>query len=208
MTQYANETKRRISYCLPSWYAHGGTYTLLNFGDDAQLGGHPGSFVQTTALISNVTNYMVNSTGISINEKRLNITPGAFTGGLHLDSGSPHSILVRIVYNAVREEITQYFFSKYSWHPKPPQPGSFDICYSVPRGNYSYPTMTYHFSGANLSLPAENVFKFYERGFCLMIMPIRSGGQVLAAFQQANYRFLFDFERLRASFVPEVCEVN
>lgn len=215
LMQYAHETKGRISYCLPSSYARGGTYTLLNFGDDARIGGHPGSIVQTTALISNVSKYMVNVLGISINQKRLNINPAVFrlrpdrTGGFGLDSGCPHSVLVQIAYDAVKAEITQYFSSKYSWHPEPPQPGNLDLCYSLPRGNYTYPTMTYHFSGANLFLPAENVFKFIERGFCLIVIPTRNEGlNVLGAFQQANYRFLFDFVRLRASFVPEVCGVN
>ncbi|XP_030512361.1 aspartic proteinase nepenthesin-2-like [Rhodamnia argentea] len=102
LTQYANETKGCISYCLPSWYAGGGTYTSLNFGDNVRIGGHPRSIVQTTALISNVMGYIVNVMGISINGKRLNINPEAFrrrpdhTGGFVLDSGTSHTGLVQI----------------------------------------------------------------------------------------------------------------
>lgn len=100
----------------------------------------------------------------------------------------------------MKGEITRYFRDKYDWHPRPPQPGNFDLCYDLPHGSYTYPSMTYHFAGADLFLDDKNVFQFFHGGFCLIMLPINDGGtNLLGAFQQANRRFLFDFRAFTAS---------
>ncbi|XP_030516414.1 uncharacterized protein LOC115729921 [Rhodamnia argentea] len=107
-----------------------GTYTLLQFGDDASIGGPPGALIRTTPLIPNVTQYAVRVMGISVCAKRLHINPEVFrmrsdhTGGFVFDTGLPYTILVHTTYTAVRAELVQYFTDMYGLHPRPPQPGS------------------------------------------------------------------------------------
>ncbi|KAL3728261.1 hypothetical protein ACJRO7_032933 [Eucalyptus globulus] len=131
------------------------------------------------------------------------------TGGFILDSGSPHSVLVQTAYKVVKEKIIEYFERYYSCHPLPPQPGDLDLCYDMPHQNFTAPSMTYHFEGANLFLPQRNVSQFFDASFCLMVMPINDRGpNILGAFQQMNHRFFFDFTALTAAFVPERCRFN
>lgn len=53
-------------------------YTLLQFGDDARIGGRPGLTIWTMTLIRNVNTYAVNVLGISISGNRLSIDPAVF----------------------------------------------------------------------------------------------------------------------------------
>ena len=44
---------------------------------------------------------------------------------------------------------------------------------------------------------------------CMIIMPINERGpRLLGAFQQVDYRFLFDVKASLLSFAPEKCQFN
>lgn len=98
---------------------------------------------------------------------RLNRTARA---GLFLDSGSYLIVLVQTASTAVRNEIFRFFRDNFQLLPQARQQ-EFDLCYNVPIGNYTFPTMTFHFDRANLFLDAGNIFEIFDQGFCLMMMP-------------------------------------
>lgn len=208
VSQYRNETRLHMSYCLPPRNPTTGKYALLHFGDEAQIRGQ----VQTTHLLPNVSPwYAINVTGTSVAGSRLTIDPSVFrmrpnnTEGFVLDSGSPQALLVRIAYNAVRSAITGYFSWLYHWQPRP-STRERDLCYDLPHGNYTLPNMTCHFEGADLFLLSRNIFSALNGGVCFAIMPAENGQtSLLGSFQQANHRFLLDFEALTVSFVSKVC---
>lgn len=125
-SRYGNETKGRLSYCLLSIYSKTGTYTLLQFGDDASIDGPPGLVIRTTSLVLNVTQYVVTVMHISVCRKRPNINPTIFqmrsdhTSGFVFYIGLPYTTLVHTAYTAVKAELMRYFSDKYGWHPRTP----------------------------------------------------------------------------------------
>lgn len=108
-SQYGNETKGCLSYCLPSIYSRKGIYSLLQFEDDASIGGRLGAKVQMTKLVPNVTSHAVTVMGISINGKRLSVDLGVFrmrpnhTGGFVFDTRCPLTVLDRRAYTVVKD---------------------------------------------------------------------------------------------------------
>ncbi|PON69498.1 Aspartic peptidase [Trema orientale] len=136
-------TKRRFSYCLTTsdWP------TLLLFGDDAGISQRQ-SGLQKTPLVPGLPRYYVSMSGISIDDKRLNINPYVFRlkrdfkGGFVVDAGTPYSHLVDSAYKVLRQEMIQYIAQRYTGlRPIQRGMGAFDLCYNL--------TMCH---GVNLSL--------------------------------------------------------
>ncbi|PON69496.1 Aspartic peptidase [Trema orientale] len=213
--QLQNQTKRRFSYCLTTsdWP------TLLHFGDNASMKPRQ-SGIQTTPLVSNspTLRYYVSMLGISIDNKRLVIDPNVFKlkpmykGGFVVDSGSPYSFLVEGAYNILREEMIQYIAAHYTGlRPVRRGLGKFDLCYNLTTtrpGGYSFPSLTYHLNRANYFMKPDVVFQDFGTVRCLAMMVNKDDGPtILGAFQQTNYRFLFDASEstMSLSFAPEIC---
>ena len=209
LVQLQNQTKKRFSYCLPSVERP----TSLRFGDNANIRG-PRSKIQTTSLVPNVGNYYVaQMLGISIEEKRLNINPDLFrlkndmTGGFGVDSGSPYSFIVETAFRTLIEEMVSFFVKRNGLNPIRQRMGSFELCYNMTRRSYVLPSLTFHFQGANLVMKPEAVFQSFDTVRCLAILTIDDRGpRLLGAFQQINYRFLFDGGLFKLSFAPENCD--
>ncbi|PON69497.1 Aspartic peptidase [Trema orientale] len=212
LIQLENKTKRRFSYCLTTsdWP------TMLHFGDDATIS-HRG--LQTTPLVG-LPKYYVSMFGISIDKTRLNISASAFQlksnlkGGFVFDSGSPYSFLVDNAYKILKTEMIKYIARRYpSLRPIPRGMGKFDLCYNLtttplPPGGYAFPPLTYHLKGADFFMTPDVVFEDFGAVRCLAMLIIDDDGPtILGAFQQTNYRFLFDasLSKQSLSFAPETC---
>ncbi|XP_030958730.1 aspartic proteinase nepenthesin-1-like [Quercus lobata] len=145
--------------------------------------------------------YYVEVLSISMEGKKLPIDPvefqlrSDFKGGFAIDTGSALTYLVQNAYNIVRVEIVKYL-QAYNWNPTVHSELPYDLCYDViPIENQQFPSLTIHFLGANLDqLGSHRVFKlFYDDTFCMFILPTsQQGTNILGAFQQADYQFLFD----------------
>ncbi|KAJ7973423.1 Aspartic proteinase nepenthesin [Quillaja saponaria] len=209
-------TQLRFSYCLQSWITDESVRTYLRFGPDAQISAQ----AQTTLMVpAGLPRYYVSCVGISIAGARLQIDPSLFemkpdrSGGFAIDSGTGQTFLIKDVFVTVAYSVFRYF-QQYQMNPISGERLPYNLCYrNPPSENFAKPSMTYHFQGADLELDDRRVFQnFDDRNmFCLVILPSsdKEGPScIFGAFQQTDFRFLFDVRANAISFVPEICNNN
>ncbi|KAF6155399.1 hypothetical protein GIB67_019925 [Kingdonia uniflora] len=195
-----------FSYCLPN-------FKSLSFSGSLRLGpvAQPKK-IKYTPLLKNPRRsslYYVNLIGISVGRKLVDIPPSALafnptTGsGTIFDSGTVFTRLVAPAYNAVRDEFRNRFKNA-----TVSSLGGFDTCYTVP---ILGPTMTFHFTGMNVTLPLDNMLIHSTSGSltCLAMAAapdnVNSVLNVIANMQQMNHRVLFDVPNSRLGISREVC---
>lgn len=124
--------------------------------------------------------------------------------GTYFVSGTVFTRLVTPAYEAVRNEFRRRV------GPKIPVTslGGFDTCYSVP---IVVPTITFMFSGMNVTLPVDNVVIRSTAGSttCLAMAAapdnVNSVLNVIANMQQQNHRVLIDVPNSRLGVARERC---
>ncbi|KAL1811717.1 aspartyl protease AED3 [Daucus carota subsp. sativus] len=196
-----------FSYCLPG-------YKSLNFSGSLRLGptGQP-IRIKYTPLLKNPRRsslYYVNLLGIRVGPKIVDIPASAFafdpaTGaGTIFDSGTTFTRLVQAAYIPVRDE----FRRRMGKTAIVSSLGGFDTCYTVP---VTIPTMTFMFSGMNVTLPQDNFLIHSSSGSttCLAMAAapdnVNSVLNVIANLQQQNHRVLFDVPNSRLGVSRETC---
>uniref|UniRef100_A0A6N2M8Y6 Peptidase A1 domain-containing protein n=1 Tax=Salix viminalis TaxID=40686 RepID=A0A6N2M8Y6_SALVM len=206
LSQTQNLYKSTFSYCLPS-------FRTLNFSGTLRLG--PGGQplrIKTTPLLKNPRRsslYYVNLIGIRVGRRNVDIPATALafnpaTGaGTIFDSGTVFTRLVAPAYNAVRDE-----FRRRVGNAPVSSLGGFDTCYTGP---IVAPTITFMFSGMNLTLPPDNLLIRSTAGStsCLAMAAapdnVNSVLNVIANMQQQNHRILFDVPNSRIGVAREPC---
>ena len=112
--------------------------------------------------------------------------------------------LVTPVYVAVRDEFRRRVGPKLTVTSL----GGFDTCYNVP---IVVPTITFIFSGMNVTLPQDNILIHSTAGSttCLAMAAapdnVNSVLNVIANMQQQNHRVLFDVPNSRVGVARELC---
>lgn len=210
LTQTAQFSQWRFSYCLPPWQKALQVYTYLDIGSDANVSGPN---VQTVPMMFG--KYLLDVIDISVSGFPLQLDPAIFllksdmTGGFTIDSGSSYTFLVPEAYDAVRNAIEESL-NKFNLQPLPPHGGIFNFCYEYPFSVavLEFPSVTFHFTnGVDLEVSFWNVFINFDEKACMTILPIdEEGPNILGATQQADYRFLYDGLSSSLSFVSEVCD--
>uniref|UniRef100_K7MDE4 Peptidase A1 domain-containing protein n=1 Tax=Glycine max TaxID=3847 RepID=K7MDE4_SOYBN len=185
-----------FSYCLPS-------FKTLNFSDQV----YPSFKNPRRSSL-----YYVNLVAIRVGPENCGYSTGGssiqpYTGaGTVFDSGTVFTRLVEPAYTAVRNE----FRRRVSVHKKltVTSLGGFDTCYTVP---IVAPTITFMFSGMNVTLPPDNILIHSTAGSvtCLAMAPapdnVNSVLNVIANMQQQNHRVLFDVPNSRLGVARELC---
>ncbi|KAL1300639.1 aspartyl protease AED3 [Arachis hypogaea] len=196
-----------FSYCLPSFKA-------LNFSGSLRLGpvAQP-KRIKFTPLLRNPRRsslYYVNLVAIRVGRRIVDIPPPALafnptTGaGTIFDSGTVFTRLVEPAYIAVRNEFRRRVGRKIAVTTL----GGFDTCYTVP---IVAPTITFMFSGMNVTLPTDNILIHSTAGgiTCLAMAAapdnVNSVLNVIANMQQQNHRVLFDVPNSRLGVAREPC---
>ncbi|XP_073125904.1 aspartyl protease AED3 [Henckelia pumila] len=206
VTQSSSLYQSVFSYCLPS-------YKSSNFTGSLRLGPNSQPIrIKTSPLLRNPRRsslYYVNLTAIRVARTVVNIPPSAFafnttTGaGTVFDSGTVFTSLVKPAYTAVRDE-----FRRKMGNATISTLGGFDTCYNVP---VTVPTITFMFSGMNVTLPQDNFLIRSSTGTtsCLAMAAapdnVNSVLNVIASFQQQNHRVLIDVSNSKLGVAREAC---
>ncbi|KAL0429167.1 UNVERIFIED_CONTAM: Aspartyl protease AED3 [Sesamum radiatum] len=207
LSQAGNLYRSTFSYCLPSYKSVGFTGSL-RLGPNSQP-----LRIKTTQLLKNPRRssfYYVNLMAIRVGRRVVNIPPSAFafdpnTGaGTVFDSGTVFTSLVKPAYTAVRDEVRRRM-----GNATVSSLGGFDTCYSVP---FNVPTITFMFSGMNVTLPQDNfiIRSSASTISCLAMAAAPEGNvnsvlNVIASFQQQNHRILIDVPNSRLGVAREPC---
>ena len=145
----------------------------------------------------------------------LDIPAGTFdiqsdgSGGVIIDSGTTLTILAQSAYDAVKTAMSSSI--------NLPQVGDvygvgLDLCFDQSgSSNPSFPTMTFHFKGADYNVPKENyLFPDTSRAVvCLAMLPTKSDLfdlSIIGNVQQQNSQILYDNEKTVLSFAPTACD--
>ncbi|XP_043694212.1 aspartic proteinase CDR1-like [Telopea speciosissima] len=183
--------KKCFSYCL-STSEH--TNSQLYIGEGAKM---VGPQVLSTPLLRGLQEqlYYVDLQDISIQNIHLRLQ-ASFSRGSAIDTGCPMTILVSNVYTRVRIGFVQYF-AQFHIQPfndgnKPRDVPMLDLCFPIPSGFNRYPTMTFHFRGADLVVQPTGIFIVGRDYVCVAL---KSGPvTMIGAFQQTQYKFSYDLE--------------
>ncbi|KAL2511740.1 Eukaryotic aspartyl protease family protein [Abeliophyllum distichum] len=205
-SQTQNLYKATFSYCLPS-------YKSPNFSGSLRLGPNSQPIrIKYTQLLKNPRRsslYYVNLVGIKVGKGLVKIPPNAFahdpnTGsGTVIDSGTVFTRLVQPAYIAVRDA-----FRRRMGNAVVSSLGGFDTCYTVP---VTVPSITFLFSGMNMSLAQDNFLIRSAVGTtsCLAMAAapdnVNSVLNVIANFQQQNHRILIDVPNSKLGVARETC---
>ncbi|KAA8537334.1 hypothetical protein F0562_026979 [Nyssa sinensis] len=206
LSQTQNLYQSTFSYCLPS-------FKSPNFSGSLRLGpiGQP-KRIKYTQLLRNPRRsslYYVNLIAIRVGRRVVDIPPSALafnpvTGaGTIFDSGVVFTRLVQPAYIAVRDA-----YRKRVGNATVSSLGGFDTCYSVPIAS---PTITFMFTGMNVTLPPDNLLIHSTAGgiTCLAMAAapdnVNSILNVIANMQQQNHRVLFDVPNSRLGVARELC---
>ncbi|KAK9664009.1 hypothetical protein RND81_14G013400 [Saponaria officinalis] len=163
------------------------------------------------------SHYYLNLEGISVGQRKLTIEKEIFVrrekgkSGTIISTGSSFTSLNQRAYKELRRVLERYFESQGRY--KPFKPGrneiQLDLCYTGLKGTLNeFPSITFHFSGANLILKSENVFIKIDDppdGFCLAMLPHANGVTIIGGYQQSNIKFIYDRSRYLLLFKPEYC---
>ncbi|XP_043717712.1 aspartic proteinase CDR1-like [Telopea speciosissima] len=182
--------KKRFSYCLSN-SEH--TNSQLYIGGAMMVGPQ---VLSTPLLRGSIEGlYYVDLQDISIQNIRLRLQ-GSFSGGSAIDSGCPMTFLLPNIYARVRIGFVQYFAQ---FHIQPYDSGSrprdlpwLDLCFPNPSGFDRYPTMTFHFRGADLVVQPTGIFLAGRNYICVVLKS--SPVTMIGAFQQTQHKFSYDFE--------------
>eukprot|EP01018_Ginkgo_biloba_P035778 Gb_37476 [translate_table: standard] len=175
--QLGSTAANKFSYCLMPINDSPTKTSALIFGEDAQLSGDS---VRSTPIIQNEQQpifYYISLEDISIGGKLLNIPQGTFdiqsdgSGGVVIDSGTTVTYLEEAGYNLVKKTLSSLInLTKVDGYGT-----GLDLCFKRPsaKSNPSFPTMTFHFKGADYDLPVANyMVLFLRRGlFCVTMLP-------------------------------------
>ncbi|XP_052194759.1 aspartyl protease family protein 2-like [Diospyros lotus] len=199
---------RKFSYCLGDRLASSRPSSII-FGQSA---------VSRTAVFTPlVTNqkldtfYYVGLTGISVGGIRVRgITASLFkldnagNGGVIIDSGTSVTRLTQPAYVALRDA----FRAGTTRLKRAPDFSLFDTCFDLSgKTVVKVPTVSLHFVGANLALPASNyLIPVDSKGtFCFAFAGTMSGLSIIGNIQQQGIRVVYDLAGSRVGFSPRGC---
>lgn len=214
VSQLGPSLGNRFSYCLVSVTDSPSKTSPLFLGHTASLNAMTISSTPIIQSSANPSFYYLSLEGISVGGQSLSIPAGIFdlqpdgSGGLIIDTGTTYSFLPRTAYNAVKEALR----ASVNLPRANASSVSLDLCFNKQgSSNPSFPTMTFHFKGADYNLAPENYLLAVDSDvICLAMLPITSdlgGLSIFGNFQQQNYQIFYDNERNVLSFAPTVCDI-
>ncbi|XP_042479816.1 uncharacterized protein LOC122060781 [Macadamia integrifolia] len=147
--------------------------------------------------------YYLDFLALSIADQRISNPPLTLWQTL-IDSGSPYTLFPPGPFASMKSYLLHYL-QPYNVKRIPPR-DLMDLCFDRTNGFNNFPSITFHFRNADLVLWPENSFLIKDDYFCLAIAPINELQEILiGAYQQANFRFLYDLHGRTLSFSPEDC---
>ncbi|KAF9594344.1 hypothetical protein IFM89_030473 [Coptis chinensis] len=176
------------------------------------VGFKDGQKIHHTLLLPGESHYFVTLEGISVQGVRLQIDPGAFArtpdhnGGCLLDTGSPWTAIHRKEYDIVKSAMQAHFSA---FHLEQ-VPGMFDLCYlNRNQQRLPYPSMTFHFHGADLELDPTQLFLRTLDGFCFIVGPHDHEffSVLIGSYMQTNRRFIYNTRDNYVAFAREECKL-
>ncbi|KAJ9185676.1 hypothetical protein P3X46_005276 [Hevea brasiliensis] len=197
VSQLGSTIGGKFSYCLVPATANS---SKLNFGSNAVVSG---TGVQSTPLTFQIlkTFYFLTLEAISVGHQRVEFpgsTPG--TGNIIIDSGTTLTLVPEDFFSDLSSAVDNVIRGQRANDPT----GTFSLCYSI-QSDLNIPTLTAHFTGADLELQPLNTFlPVSDDVTCLAFVP-NSQIAIFGNVAQTNFLIGYDLEGKTVSFKPTDC---
>lgn len=210
ISQLGPSVVNKFSYCLVSLTDSPSKTSALIIGDSASSNAKSVNFTGIIRSSTNPTFYYLSLEDIRVGGQSLGIAPGTFdlqsdgSGGFIIDFGTTFTYLQESAYDAVKQALTSSVN-----HPQ--ADGSsigLDLCFNQQGSSSSiFPTITFHFKGADFDLPQENYLLASSSDVvCLAMLSTNQGFSIFGNVQQQNYQIVYDNDNNVHSFAPAVCD--
>ncbi|GAU23255.1 hypothetical protein TSUD_281480 [Trifolium subterraneum] len=201
-----------FSQCLVPSNTNPSITSHMSFGHGSEVLGND---VVSTPLVFNDasngaydTQYFVTLLGISVEDINLPFKNGSsldhiVKGNMMIDSGTPTILLPEEFYHRLMEKVRD----KVSLEPIADSISlGYQLCYRT-QTNFSGPTLTAHFEGADVVLTPTQIFIPVEDDvFCFAFSSTFSNEYgIFGNYAQTNYLIGFDLDKQMVSFKPTDC---
>ncbi|RYR15120.1 hypothetical protein Ahy_B04g071843 isoform A [Arachis hypogaea] len=207
---------KKFSYCMVPRHVKNPPPTYLRFASEVK----PLTRFQTVDLLMTKATkslFILQLEDLGVNGKRLRIDRRRLGNQqLVVDSGSTNSLMLNGAHEKLVSKLDSILITATGDFKKDVVTFEDQICYKrmrKPQGfTANIPSVNYYFKGgAHLDLPPQNVFvqklKRNTEWFCFNIFPDQQMN-LLGAYQQADFKFIFDIKKNKLQFGPENCAQN
>jgi hypothetical protein len=215
VSQLGPSLGNKFSYCLVSITESAKKKSPLFLGNTASLNATTVGSTPILRTRSIPTFYYLSLEGISVNDQSLDIPPGTFdlqsdgSGGLIIDSGTTITYLPQTAYDALKNALV----SSINLQQVDGSSYGLDLCFVTDGSSTSFPSVTFHFKGADFDVPKDNYLVSVGNDggdlvLCFAMAANTSAGgiSILGNIQQQNYQILYDNENNVLSFAPTACD--
>ncbi|KAI4312590.1 hypothetical protein MLD38_037395 [Melastoma candidum] len=204
VSQIGGNERTHFAYCLVPFFSTSKYTSKLTFGSDALLAGQG---IVTTPLIikSETLYYHVTLEGTSINGKKFEVSgstePDAEPGNMIIDSGTTLTWLPSNLYRQIEPAVSAAIDL-----PRAKDPISgYNLCYRSSGVLKGAPSITMHFTGADVALNWYNAFfELDENITCFSFVPT-DGLPVYGNMAQTDFMISYDLTLDTLSFKPHDC---
>ncbi|MCL7028822.1 hypothetical protein MKW94_024935 [Papaver nudicaule] len=208
VSQLGSSIDNKFSYCLVNINSKTAT-SKLTFGSNPKL--VSGSGVVSTPIVFKARSsfYFLTLEAISVGETRIPFNTSSTTsavpleqGNIVIDSGSTITSLPTDFYAAFEAEMKKAI----TIDPVPDPNTSLSLCYPGDSDPASVPTVTAHFTGADIVLSLLNLFRLNGEFACLAFRPT-DGLAIYGNVVQNNFIVEYDLVNKLVSFMSTDCEM-
>ncbi|KAK7324268.1 hypothetical protein VNO77_27799 [Canavalia gladiata] len=193
ISQLGDQTNQIISYCLVPINLNNIT-GKLTFGSQSTQS-EAGAVSTHFNIKPGNPSYYLTLEAVSVNDDMLKTRNDIF-----IDSKTVLTKLEPNFYEVVETSVSNSL--EHVAVSEPPHP--FKWCYENNIIPEDIPNITFHFTGADLKLPVENMFGKVKNLLCLLIVP-SNGSSVFGATAQVNFKVELDLATKIVSFTPKDC---
>ncbi|XP_038691073.1 aspartic proteinase CDR1-like [Tripterygium wilfordii] len=177
----------------------------LRFGQEAKISG---AKVSTPLAFKDPSPYYyLTLEGISVGTRKIGMDTG--DNNIIIDSGTVMTVLHPTIYDELQKTIIANITkSGESIEPTEDPTGTFSLCYEKPL-NIKFPTLIFHFSGADIHLKRRNTYVQYFDYICMTIARHRSNNaiSIFGSSAQVNFQVEYDLNQKLVSFAPTDCTI-
>ncbi|XP_073220665.1 aspartic proteinase CDR1-like [Cicer arietinum] len=211
INQLGSSADGKFSYCLipfHSEFSKSSPSSKLNFGDAAVVSGEGAVSTPLVKLNGDGEGmYFLTLEAFSVGNKRIKFGGSNFgktngtTHEIAIDSGTPITILPEPVYIQLRTAVAKVVKLKPVDFPSIP----LSLCYNTTLKQLNFPTITAHFSGADVKLDSNSTFIPLREGLKCFSFIQSQGFAIFGNILQHNLLVGYDLKNNIVSFKPTDC---
>ncbi|KAI4312559.1 hypothetical protein MLD38_037364 [Melastoma candidum] len=204
VSQMGGYLSKLFAYCLVPFFSTSKYTSKLTFGSDAQLVGD-GVVITPLILKSPRQYYYLTLEGISVNGKKFVVSgssgPGAVTGNMVIDSGTTLTWLPSNLYGQIVQAVSAAISL-----PRAKDPiAGYGLCYESSGELKGAPSITVHFTGADVVLNWYNAFFEVKEGITCFSFAPTDDIPIYGNLAQMNFWVSHDLTLNALLFKPADC---